>query len=138
MKILNTIIQDLPKECFVNEERRTSIIHESSGESIPEDLMLQILEMYPEIIVLQDNIHGNSIAHMVCSQRHGTASVLQAILDKNQSLASLQDNDGNLPLHVVNSDRHSEEMIQILLTSYPQGIMITNNQMETPFSSRLT
>lgn len=99
--------------------------------------MIQILELYPDIAAFQDSAHGNSIAHMICSQRHGTASMLRAIMSSNHKLASLHDNLGNLPLHLVNSNQDSEEMIQILLSIYPQGIKSVNKEMETPFSSKL-
>lgn len=137
LDVLNMILRDLPRSCFINEEKGTSIFHELCTETIPERIMLDILQLYPEISHFQDNAHGNSIAHMICSQRHGSASMLRAIMTSNQDLAFIQDNYGNLPLHVVNSEKYSDEMIQILLSVNPEGITSINKDMETPFSSRL-
>ena len=137
MQVLNAILEDLPKSCFIAEDRGTTIFHELHSECLPESIMIRILERYPDIALFQDTTHGNSIAHMICSQRHGTASMLQALMRVNQCLASAQDHYGNLPLHVVNSRDHSEEMIQILLETFPEGAMHVNNDMETPFSTKL-
>ena len=137
LQVLNAILEDLPKSCFIDEDRGTTVLHELYSECLPESIMIRILENYPDIALFQDTAHGNTIAHMICSQRHGTASMLQAVMRVNCCLASTQDHYGNLPLHVVNSKDHSEEMIQILLETFPKGVMQVNNDMETPFSSKL-
>jgi hypothetical protein len=125
----------LPKECFIG--RETSLIHEACTRLLPESIMDQILRRYPEIMSLQSSTTGDYIAHSICSHKDSTSSMVRMLLRHDPRLVSRQDFDGNLPLHVVNSDNHSTEIIQILLTAYPEGIMVLNREMETPFSSRL-
>ena len=49
---------------------------------------------------------------------------------------SVKNNQGNSPLHLVNSEGHSEEIIEFLLSKDPKAIMIQNKERHTPLSSR--
>ncbi len=107
-----------------------------SATLLPTFILDMCLDLYPEILMLQDQ-HGDSIAHLVCSHKDSTPSMVETLQRRCPSSFALQNIDGDLPLHVVNSEEHSEEIIQLLLEMYPEGIMVHNKNWQTPFSSKV-
>ena len=135
-ELLMALLKTLPKRCIVDTERETSIIHESCSQLLPNSILRWILGSYPETSLLR-NCNGDTLAHVICCHGDSTLPMVQTLNYHCPRLFSIQDNDGNLPLHLVNSEKHSVDIIRMLLDIYPQGIAVRNNKMQTPFSSQL-
>ena len=125
----------LPRNCFISQRETTSIIHEACSQLLPNYLLDQILCLYPEITKIQ-NQNGDTIAHVICSHKQSTTDMVHTLQSHCPSLFFKKDNQGNLPLHLVNSEEHSDEIIDVLLSIYPQAIMVQNEEMNTPLTSK--
>jgi hypothetical protein len=130
------MLESLPAQCFIDPNKGTSLLHETCSSLLPNSILHQILCLYPEICSVQKRGVGDTIAHIICSHKNSTLPMIQTLYYHcGSNIFSTQDYDGHLPLHVINSEQHSEDIIQFLLTAFPQSIKARNNEMQTVFSA---
>ena len=132
---LNANLKYLPRHCFISRQETTSVVHEACSQLLPNFLLDQILCLYPEVSRLLDQ-NGDSIAHAICSHKQSTLEMVKTLRRHYPSIFSIQNNNGDIPLHLINSEEHSEDIIKFLLSTDPQTIMVQNKEMHTPLSSR--
>jgi len=102
LEIFLMMVETLPKRCFIDPYRKTSFLHEPCKNLYTTRILEKVLDLYPEIALLQ-NRNGDTIAHVICSHRDATPSMVKTLHDRFPFLFFMKDYDGNLPLHIVNS-----------------------------------
>jgi len=117
------LISNLPTSCIYDE--MTSLISDVSDKLLPEAIIHKILQIHPQVCRIQHR-NGDTLLHIMCSHSDVALENIQTIVNLYPDLCAIQDNEGNLPLHMVNSRSQSEEIIQILLHTYPHGLSTTN------------
>jgi hypothetical protein len=82
--------------------------------------------------VMMKNKDGRAPLHTICSQ-HCNFEPLSFLLNAAPQVASWEDNDGNLPIHLAcRSIKVPLKSIQILSEAYPNGIIHKNSEGMTP------
>jgi len=127
------LISSLPASCIYDKE--TSVINDVCNNILPEAIIHQILEIHPQVCCIPPHNNGDTLLHILCSHNEATPRTIRIIVNLHPGLCAEQDNEGNLPLHVVNSRNQPEEIIRILLNAYPHGIFIRNALGQMPLSA---
>jgi len=134
VRLVSHLISRIPASCIYDET--TSLIHNICNNILPEGIINQILEMYPQVCRIQHN-NGDTLLHILCSHDDAAPRIIRMVIDLQPELCTKQDNEGNIPLHLVSSRNQPEEIIMNLLNAYSQGMCIPNalEQMSLPVRS---
>jgi hypothetical protein len=69
---------------------------------------------------------GNSVLHEVC-KNNPTVDIIETLIDANESAITLKGNGGSLPLHYACATGASTEVIQYLVSNYPEAVSTTED-----------
>ena len=132
LSFVSSLISILPASCIYDATK--SLVSEIYYDILPEAIIHQILQMYPQVCQIQQN-NGDTLLHILCSHKNSTPRIIRMIVNLYPELCAKQDNEGNLPLHLVNSTSYPEEIILILIKGYPHGLFVSNMLGQIPLSA---
>jgi len=98
--LVSTLISRLPPSCIYNES--TSLLHEIRDGICHEGIIKQVIRMHPRVCHIQ-NENGDTLLHLLCYQKKPKLKIIRMVIKCNSLACATPDNDGNLPLHLVNS-----------------------------------
>ena len=133
LKAALELISGLPPSLIYND--KTSVLHQVCNDLLPEAICHKLIDLYPGICTI--NMNGNTLLHILCSHRNSTASLVHKTINICPENCAVQDDAGNLPLHLVNSQLHSLEIIRMLMACYPQALLVQNSFSQIPLVSPL-
>ena len=133
LEAASDLISTLPPSLIYKED--CSVLHQVGSDLLPETLCLQLIEHFPQICKIFS--HGNSLLHIICSHQESTPALVRKIIDISTESCAVRDSHGNLPIHLVNSKRYSDEIIHVLARCYPQGLRTQNAHGQIPLMSPL-
>ena len=93
------LIASLHPSLIYNED--ISVLHQIGNGLLPESICLKIIEHFPQVCKIQKN--GNTLLHSICSHEESTSTVIQKIISISPESCAVRDENGNIPLHLVNS-----------------------------------
>jgi len=125
------LIASLPPSLIYNED--ISVLHQIGNGLLPESICLKIIDYFPQVCKLHKN--GNTLLHSICSHEESTSTVIQKIISISPESCTVRDENGNIPLHLVNSQHHSIEIIRMLVQCYPKGLLVQNFVQQIPLVS---
>lgn len=131
--ILGRLIMSLPASSIYN--NTTSLIHEAGKRMLPETTINQIIETHPQVCQVR-NINGDTILHILCSYSNLTPRTISIIVKLYPNACAKLDNDGNLPLHRINSGIHLQSAVQMILTEHPYGVLKRNMYGSIPLETQ--
>jgi len=95
-------------------------------------MLQELLQDYPGAITAK-NSHGETCMHLLCSNELAVPEMLTMVLTASPTVATMQDNIGNLPLHVLTGrGSQREQMALHLIEAYPEGPGVINLSGNTP------
>jgi len=126
--LVSTLISRLPPSCIYNDSM--SLLHEMSDGICHEGIIQQVIRMHPRVCHMQ-NKNGYTLLHVLCHRKKSTSKTIRMVIKCNSLACATPDNDGNLPLHLIDSENNANNIIQMLLNAYPQAIFTPNAYGET-------
>jgi ankyrin repeat protein len=133
LKAAFELISSLPPSLIYNDS--ISVLHQVCNDLLPEAICHKLIELYPDICKIHNN--GNTLLHIMCSHRNSTASLIQRIINICPENCTIRDDHGNVPLHLVNSQQQSLEIIRMLMACYPHALLVQNSSAQIPLVSPL-
>ncbi len=125
------LLTSLPPTLIYNDE--VSVLHQVCNCLLPEAICHKIVDLYPNICKISNK--GSTLLHIMCSHRNSTPSVIEKVISICPENCAMQDENGNLPLHLVNSQQHSLEIMRILMGHDPSALLVQNSSGQIPLVS---
>ncbi len=128
-----SLISAIPASLIYNQE--VSVLHQIGNSTMQdiesfEKICLKVIEMFPHICKLCKD--GNSLLHTMCSHKDSTSRLIGRIISLCPESCAVRDSSGNLPLHIVNSEHQSVDIIRMLVKCYPSGLLVQNARGQMP------
>ena len=147
-KIVGHLMAQVRKVIPPSEPEGDTLIH-LVARYHPKTAIFQLLETSNSNILVQ-NSNGENPLHSACDARpwdslsneHDVAPnkfIIQSLLDLNETLASVKDQNGNLPLHLFVANCRPKvlpklSILKALLMAYPSAVNKKNADGETPLN----
>ncbi len=105
-------------------------LHIAVRARVPDEVILYLLEKYPEGAAIQD-VLGRVPLHYAISN-HASISVINLLIKTCRSTVCAADNLGWTPLHVAANTSRSTEMVEILIHSGVETVVARTKKGNTP------
>jgi hypothetical protein len=96
-----------------------------------ESIVKEIIKIDPKAVTKVTFKGNNNIFHEMC-QHETSTGILTGLLHVDPDGAKVQNDKGNLPLHVAAAYHLSSKVIRALIHAYPEGCLVKNKSKEIP------
>lgn len=120
-----------PAAAKLENAKGISPFHAAIMSKLDESIVKELIKIDPKTVKRQSFKGNNNIFHEMC-QYETAPGILTGLLRVHPAGANVQNDKGNLPLHVACAYHVSSKIINALVEAYPEGCLTRNKAKEIP------